>query len=627
MANIAVLVPTDEMAEQMKQAAAARGVEIKHIKTVKTIDALQEARNMVSDGANIIIARGLQAKLIKSVTNIPLVEIRNTSQELAMLVMKAKKIIKKDKIHIAVIGFDSAYGSMKHFEELYDIKLTTYFVNEVDELHIAVNSAIRDSADIIIGGEKVLESAEYLGIPAIFNDSSEESMLEALFIAERMCYAIDIEKQTSAQIDSLLETSLDGIIRVDTLGRITAINQIVQDVTEKTGNELIGKKIDEIIDEDSSFMDVILGGEKKNSIITINYNEKHLRLTCAPIEIGNKILGAIITIHQMGLVTKNTATSTHVMFLNGFVATHNFSQIQRKSSNMTKCIETAKTYAVMRNPVLIYGESGTETEQIAQCIHNKSSRRNQPFVSINCFETGEEKQAEMLFGTDNETNMGALLSANYGTIHISDIQNLNLQCQYRLFRLINQGILIRNDINKAMNVDVRIIVSTSENLVLYAQRGDFRKDLYYLLQTFSIKIPPLRDTKDDIKRLTEMYVQKSIEKYLKYIILSDDAMKKIQNYSWEGNISQLGHFCELLVLTAQKRTIHEGYVSNLLSELYPIMETSGGSNIIKVYQNPEALTISDALSKHAGNRSKVANELGISTTTLWRRMKKYGLGS
>ena len=626
MANIAVLVPTDEMVGQMKQAATIRNVDIKHIKTVKTIDALQEARNMVSDGVNIIIARGLQAKLIKSGTNVPLVEIRNTSQELAMIVMRAKKIIKKEVPHIAVIGFDSAYGSMKHFEELYNIKLSTYFVDDVDQLHKAVGSAIDDKADIIIGGQKVLESAEHMGIPAIFNDSSEESMLEALFIAERMGYAIDIEKQTSAQIDSLLETSLDGIIRIDTLGRITAINQIVQDVTEKTEQELIGRTIDEIIDEDSSFLDVILSGEKKNSIITINYNEKHLRLTCAPIEIGNKILGAIITIHQMGLVTKTSSKSTHVMFLNGFVATHNFSQIERKSMKMKKCIESAKTYAVIRNPVLIYGENGTEIEQIAQSIHNKSARRNQPFVTINCFETSEEKQAEILFGTDSETNIGALLSANYGTIHISDIQNLSLQCQYRLYRLINQGTLIRNDINKAMNADVRVIVSTSEDLTLYAQRGDFRKDLYYLLQTFSIKIPPLRETKDDIKHLTEMYIQRSLEKYFKYIILSGDAMKKIQDYRWDGNILQLEHFCELLVLTAQKRTIHEGYVSNLLSELYPIVETSGSGSIVKVYQNPEALTISEALAKYAGSRSKVANELGISTTTLWRRMKKYGLG-
>lgn len=631
MANIAVLVPRDEMLRQTQQVAQEENIPIRYIKVIQTPDAVQEARTAITDGANIIVARGLQAYLIKMDTNIPVVEIRLTGQELGLLVLRAKELLKKERPHIAVIGYKNTYSSMRYFEQLYDIKLSTFYVTKMDELHTAVAKARKAGAELVIGGDVTIEAAEHLGMPSLFNEATEESIREALFVAAKAGFAIDVEKQANSQLDSILETSLDGIIRLDKGAKIVAANQVVKDVLGFSQQELLGRDFEDIMPfADTGFIKLILSGEERRGNSLAQLGSAQVRLTAAPVEVGGGITGAIVTLHQMGSVSSKSEARIHDMFLNGFVASANFSRIPRSSKKINRCIELAKMYALSRSPVVIYGEVGTEKETFAQTIHNNSARRNQPYVSVSCFEASEEKQAALLFGRSGAERTGqdgALLSANSGSVHITDIHNMTPQCQYRLYRLISQRILIRNDINKAMSVDVRIIASTDKDLVLYVQKGTFRKDLYYQLQALVLTLPPLRENPEEIAHLAEQFIKKSMERYSKYIVLSGEALAKLEKYPWEGNLIQLEQFCEMLVLTANRRTLDEGYVGNLLSSLFPVVQAGEEGTRITVYRHPEALRIAQLLEKHNGSRSAVAEEMGISTTTLWRHMKKYGVGN
>lgn len=213
----------------------------------------------------------------------------------------------------------------------------------------------------------------------------------------------------------------------------------------------------------------------------------------------------------------------------------------------------------------------------------------------------------------------------YGTLLIRDIENLCPVCQYRLLRLLQYKVFMPNDIEETKILDIRIIVTSHKNLAYQVKQGSFREDLYYLLSSMTLQIPPLRQRREDVLYLLEQTLARFNQVYTKYISLSQGAKAVLCEYDWEGNVLQLERFCERLVLTAGKRVVDEVQVKELLAELYPTIRLEHGEEKLVVYQSPEAVKITEILEKCHGNRNQAANELGISTTTLWRKMKKYGI--
>lgn len=286
-------------------------------------------------------------------------------------------------------------------------------------------------------------------------------------------------------------------------------------------------------------------------------------------------------------------------------------------------------YALSKKPVLIRGEEGTEKELIAQCIHNNSAYKAGPFVTVNCSGMTEQMQMDRIFGNpaseDGEIQKGALAIGDMGTVLISEVEKLSPVCQYRLYRAIRYEALIRNDLERSQMLDNRIIVTTAADLGQCVKEGCFREDLYYILNGLVLEIPPLRKRKEDIRALTEEFRAKFSRRYAKFPRIAQDAMEALLDFPWKGNLDQLESFCERMLLTANKKTITGDFVRFLLEELYPEAGQTREDGAVVVYRYPEAAELTALLEKHRGSRAAVAKELGISTTTLWRRMKKYGI--
>ena len=168
MGKIVLLVSREEMLYQAHNILQEKKYEIQEMRVISTEAAVIEARRAIADGASIIIARGLQASLIKQYTDAPVVEIMLTAQEMALLVMRAKQIIRKPKPAIAVIGFKNMFCDMSYFDEIYGIELRTYFVKQGSELPGAVARAVEDEADLIIGGDTAVEIATRHGVASLF---------------------------------------------------------------------------------------------------------------------------------------------------------------------------------------------------------------------------------------------------------------------------------------------------------------------------------------------------------------------------------------------------------------------------------------------------------------------------
>lgn len=631
MSKIAILLPKEYMLEQARNVIREDELDIDILKVIKTSDSVYEARQAVEQGAEVVLARGVQAAFIRQYTNIPVAELTLTGQEIGLMIASAKKKVPDKKCpQIALIGFKNMFSDTTYADELFDIRLKFYDITAIEQAAEKVDLAIQEGADVLLGGDTVNALAAQKGIPAQFIDSTEESIRSAIGVAKKMILTAEAEKNFTAQFETVLDNSYNGILEIDENKEIMIVNRAGEELFHKKASQLEGTALEKVIPElEQRYIDDVLSGKRDSFMTSVYVAGVPMMLTAAPIQYENKIRGAIISLYRNASVRKNDADELHSYYLKGYVAHAHFSDIRITGKEMEYCVELSKMYALSKNPVLICGEDGTDKEKLAQCIHNNSSYKAGPFVAVNCSGMTEQMQVDRLFGNpdaeDESMKKGALAIGDHGTIVISEIEKLSLLCQYRLYRAIRYDSLIQNDLERSQTLDNRIIAVTGADLYQYVEQGRFRQDLYYLLNSLTVEIPPLRKRPQDIRAIVEDCRVRFTKRYARFPKIAEDAMEALAGFGWQGNEIQLESFCERLFLTSPKKTITSDYVYFLLDTLYPVKERISEDGTTVIYQHPEAARLTELLEKHQGNRSAVARELGISTTTLWRRMKKYGV--
>lgn len=631
MSKIAILLPKEYMLEQSRNVIREDELDIDILKVIKTSDSVYEARQAVEQGAEVVLARGVQAAFIRQYTNIPVAELTLTGQEIGLMIASAKKKVPDKKCpQIALIGFKNMFSDTTYADELFDIRLKFYDITAIEQAAEKVDLAIQEGADVLLGGDTVNALAAQKGIPAQFIDSTEESIRSAIGVAKKMILTAEAEKNFTAQFETVLDNSYNGILEIDENKEIMIVNRAGEELFHKKASQLEGTALEKVIPElEQRYIDDVLSGKRDSFMTSVYVAGVPMMLTAAPIQYENKIRGAIISLYRNASVRKNDADELHSYYLKGYVAHAHFSDIRITGKEMEYCVELSKMYALSKNPVLICGEDGTDKEKLAQCIHNNSSYKAGPFVAVNCSGMTEQMQVDRLFGNldaeDESMKKGALAIGDHGTIVISEIEKLSLLCQYRLYRAIRYDSLIQNDLERSQTLDNRIIAITGADLYQYVEQGRFRQDLYYLLNSLTVEIPPLRKRPQDIRAIVEDCRVRFTKRYARFPKIAEDAMEALAGFGWQGNEIQLESFCERLFLTSPKKTITSDYVYFLLDTLYPVKERISEDGTTVIYQHPEAARLTELLEKHQGNRSAVAKELGISTTTLWRRMKKYGV--
>ena len=619
------------MLEQARNVIREDELDIDILKVIKTSDSVYEARQAVEQGAEVVLARGVQAAFIRQYTNIPVAELTLTGQEIGLMITSAKKKVPDKKCpQIALIGFKNMFSDTTYADELFDIRLKFYDITAIEQAAEKVDLAIQEGADVLLGGDTVNALAAQKGIPAQFIDSTEESIRSAIGVAKKMILTAEAEKNFTAQFETVLDNSYNGILEIDENKEIMIVNRAGEELFHKKASQLEGTALEKVIPElEQRYIDDVLSGKRDSFMTSVYVAGVPMMLTAAPIQYENKIRGAIISLYRNASVRKNDADELHSYYLKGYVAYAHFSDIRITGKEMEYCVELSKMYALSKNPVLICGEDGTDKEKLAQCIHNNSSYKAGPFVAVNCSGMTEQMQVDRLFGNpdaeDESMKKVALAIGDHGTIVISEIEKLSLLCQYRLYRAIRYDSLIQNDLERSQTLDNRIIAVTGADLYQYVEQGRFRQDLYYLLNSLTVEIPPLRKRPQDIRAIVEDCRVRFTKRYARFPKIAEDAMEALAGFGWQGNEIQLESFCERLFLTSPKKTITSDYVYFLLDTLYPVKERISEDGTTVIYQHPEAARLTELLEKHQGNRSAVAKELGISTTTLWRRMKKYGV--
>lgn len=643
MGKIALLVSREEMLHQAHNILQEKKFQIQEMRVIETEHTVMEARRSIADGASIIIARGLQASLIKQYTDIPVVEIVLTAQEMALLVMRAKQIAAKARPVVAVVGFKNMFCDMSFFDELYEIELRTYYASQGAGLSEAARRAVEDRVDVIIGGDTAVSVATEAGVPSLFLSMTEDSMRQAFSMAESMEYAMSVEKKTAAQMETLLDYSFSGVIRLDGEGQVTAVNPMMEDMIGRGQAELKGKDIRSIAPMMGSEALHQVFDEGKEYSLFLEWNQTPVFAVIAPVLIEGRVDGAIITCHKMKKKTAASGKSGQSgqsgrdigrgsgrgADARGLPPLMRFEDILQNSKAMQECVRMASLYALSEQPVVLKGEPGTEKRMLAESIHNSSSRGNGPFLDVPCEGLSEDEQRNMIFG-----ERGAVLQAQGGTLLLRDVEELTAANQYRLYQLIRFRVCHGADIARLRKVDVRVMATVRSPLIRLMDQGKISQDLYYLLSGLELSVPPLRERSEDLQQKLEDTLRDCCERYGRYHVLTAGAKELLLSYPWYGNLFQIESFCERLILTAGKRSIDEIVVRKLLEELYPELNGEAKSRrsgedsdkeITWDYAEQEAERIIEVLKKHGGSREKSAKELGISKATLWRRMKKYGI--
>lgn len=618
MGKIALLVSREEMLYKAHNLLQEKKYAIHEMRVIRTEDAVMEARQSIAGGASIIIARGLQASLIKQYTDIPVAEIVLTAQEMGLLIMRAKQIIPKSIPVIAVVGFENMFCDMSYFEELYGIELRMYYAKQGDELKDAARQAVEDQADLLIGGDTAVEEAKQAGVASLFLSITEDSIKNAFAMAESMDYAMSVEKKTAAQMETLLDYSFSGVLRLDGNGIITGANPLIEDMTGKSQQELKGKHIREVAPQVGRHeLDQVLQ-EGRDCSLLLEWNHTPVLAVLAPVLFENRVDGVIVTCHKMN--KKGMPAGGQTRQGQGMPPLVRFEDLLQCSRAMQECIRLAKSYALSGHPVVIMGEPGTEKRMIAESIHNLSSRRAGPFLDVPCEGLSGDEQNASMFG-----DQGAVRQAEGGSLLIQEVECLTGANQYRLYQLIRFRVRHGVDAARLKKADVRVMVTVRKPLNQLLAQGEIRQDLYYLLSGLELVIPPLRERREDLCQTLDQRIRDCCGFYSRYHALTKGAKNLMMEYPWKGNLLQVESFCERLILTAEQRSIDEIAVRKLLNELYDSQD-----GVSQVYSggplaSEQASWIAEALHKHKGNRDKTAKELGISKTTLWRRMKQFGI--
>ena len=300
-----------------------------------------------------------------------------------------------------------------------------------------------------------------------------------------------------------------------------------------------------------------------------------------------------------------------------------FTKIVGRSKPMLEMLTLVRKVSVTDANVLITGENGVGKELVARMVHRESNRRSGSFITVDMGAIPDSLFESVLFGHEKgaftdakETRIGRMELASGGTLFLDEIANLSLSLQAKLLRVLQAREVYRLGATQPRSIDIRLVCATNANLRQLIAQGKFREDLFFRLNTIEIEVPPLRSRVGDIFLLAEHFLSLFTKKYGKVnLSFTKDALQKLSGYNWHGNVRELSHVVERAVIMADGASITPDMVAI----------TNNGDQQPVSMSGMEKEALEAALVRNGGNITAAARELELGRTTLYRKMKRYGL--
>jgi sigma-54 dependent transcriptional regulator, acetoin dehydrogenase operon transcriptional activator AcoR len=448
-------------------------------------------------------------------------------------------------------------------------------------------------------------------------------------------------------LEAVLSSEDDAITIINHEQAVIYWNEAAVETYGISKADILRKKITDFFDNgDLIVLDVL----QTEVHVKNNYHrprkDKHVVINAKPIYNDKKeLIGAISVerdITQIVKLNDNLVTaSTELNELRQKAYTNDrespFAKLKGESPALQQTIQVANKAAKTDATTLILGESGTGKEICARAIHEASSRKNAPFIPVNCGAIPSALFESELFGYESGTFTGAekkgkpgkIELADGGTIFLDEVGELPLEMQVKLLRALQENIIYRIGDSTGKKVDVRFIAATNQNLKQLMEEKKFRSDLYYRLNVIQVKMPPLRNRIEDIPVLAQYFLKQFADQYYTPVPeIQSDALPLLLQYHWPGNVRELRNLLERIVILSEKQAVHKQdlhhfFQSSSSLDLEPRLDPRQSFYFEK--DQMEKQMIEMALRETNGNKSAAAKKIGISRVTLYNKMKKYGL--
>ena len=571
---------------------------------------------------SVAVAKGRVAAALRREGAV-VVEVILSGQDIARLLSAAKELLKGQSVKVALIGQRYMFSDPGPVAALIGAEVNLYYLSSDADIPDALSRAREFGAGLVIGDEQVCLSATRAGFLTMPTGSGRESMLSALRTASRLSEALRREQRQSGEMHLVTQYSSDAIIRLDEEGRIVFLNPAALKALSKPQEELQGKKLMDLpgLVPSSALIRSLQTGKDRHSAVLqlgrLSYMTNIMRVL-----FEGQPDGWLLFMQEFAAIDDLDERIRQERQRRGFVARETFERFPSRSPAMQAVLEEAEAYAQYDVPVLLVGEPRLPKTRLAECIHNASLRRRNPFVAVDLGTMPPDNQFNLLFGRSGGGNVGLVGQAHKGTLFLLDVHALVPECQRQLLSILRNGSFRRKDTMEPIPVSIRLICSTFMDLMELARKGQWMWQLANTLLGISLTLPPIRDIPEDIPSYISEYMAQAARQFKKEVQLSDEAMEHLCRYPWPNNLRDIEYFCQKATMLSRDKEIGLDFVRE---KLLPDLKQGEQEQLVHIVADREELALRGALSAAQGNRDLAAARLGVSRATLWRRMKKYGL--
>lgn len=635
MAEIAFIAPYEDLAHIARQVSRELEMELE-IHVARMEEGVRTAREATRRGCQVIVSRGVTAYLIQqSGLDLPVVDVPIGGYDILRAYYQAKQFGGP----IGIVDIPDVIQGLESLENILGETFIKYSLKDQEEdIRRGILAVKEAGAEVVIGKIAMAREARNFGLNSVIITSGKEAVYQALKEAQRVLVVRHQEKRRSEQLKAILDFAYDGIIALDEEGRITVFNPVAEKLTGWRAEEALGRHVTEVIPAARCHLLLESGKPELGEILDIG--NTRVVANRVPIVVDGRTVGVVTTFQNIASLQNLEHKVRRVLAGRGHVAKYTFGDILGDSPPFKEAIRLAKEYAVTHSTVLIYGETGTGKEMFAHALHLAGPRRQGPFVAVNCAALPENLLESELFGYVEGAFTGARRGgkpglfelAHKGTIFLDEIGEMSPRLQARVLRVLEEREVMRLGDDRVIPVDVRVIAATHRDLKTMVKEQAFREDLYYRINVLNLRLPPLRERGEDVVLLAEHFLKEFCRGLNRPAArLSPEACRELLLYPWPGNVRELRNVMERLALRHRGGTLGPREV-RLALEREPEEEGFTGDEVSQEraargawaceVNHLERTIIERVLVETGGNKAEAARRLGISRTTLWRKLKR-----
>lgn len=581
---------------------------------------------------DVIICSGATSEYLRQHIATAILSIRMGEYDL----IRALDLARARATQVGILSFQHAHPELEAMSSLFtvDIRQATY--TSYEEARQQVHRLVDDGYRVVVGSSTAVELAESVGaqgVLALNTDTVRRAMEDALAICRSRQQSL-VQQQ---RLNSILRNLSDGVIAVDAEGLVQSLNPRMAALLGISSEWARARPLAEVI-PGLDITAVLCSGESEENRI-LKAAGRTLAANITPIIENDKPDGVVITCQEANAIQRADRRIRSQVKPKQFTARYHFEQMLGDTAGFQAMLGLARHYAEADATVLIHGESGTGKELLAQSIHNASQRQPSPFVAINCAAFPETLLESELFGYEEGAftgsrkggKAGLIENAHTGTLFLDEIGDMPVTLQTRLLRVLQEREVLRLGAAEPTPVDIRVIAATHRDLRQRITEGCFREDLYYRLNILRLTMPPLRERSRDIP----MLARSILDKLTGHSSASESSssllerlMPQLKQHNWPGNIRELENIVERAALSASALQGQDNprLLQTLFDELFepaPLAAMPGtASQDLRSHSRAEEVKrVREVLAHCAGDMDEAAKRLGISRTTLWRRLK------